>query len=430
MPWTDLLSFGIERGAYMADFIYNDFSSESGEGLDSTTFDNNSKRVSKSNIMLVIVSGFFALMLILMLVFGIIIVDKLSTPGSGKNVDSLIFTSPSVDDQNGAMNGNDMSVDLGNSANTSKEYSSYSEVIYAVKDSVVEIKTEFVVNSVTVSASAGSGVIIGKYKLDGIDAGYYVVTNAHVIQDDNGNTSNKITIRTTDGKEYAVKTVRGTDSYGDIAVLMVETGDKLFGAKFGDSNAIVLGQEVIAIGNPLGELGGTVTNGIISALDREIEIDGNYFNLLQTNAAINSGNSGGGLFNMKGELIGIVNAKSSGLGVEGIGFAIPSNDARIIVEDIIEFGYNKSSPFLGITVSEVSSGFSSYVYVHDLTKGFNDTSLQVQDIILQLNGVDISSLNDFRSVLSRTKPGDTIHASIKRGNEYLNVDIIVYERVS
>jgi serine protease Do len=426
------LSFGIERGAYMADFIYNDFSSESGEGLDSTTFDNNSKRVSKSNIMLIIVSGFFALMLILMLVFGIIIVDRLSTPGSGKNVDSLIFTSPGVDDSNGPSGDNSSGNNVGSDSttNTNKEYSSYSEVIYAVKDSVVEIKTEFVVNSVTVSASAGSGVIIGKYKLDGIDAGYYVVTNAHVIQDDNGKTSNKITIRTTDGKEYAVKTVRGTDSYGDIAVLMVETGDKLFGAKFGDSNAIVLGQEVIAIGNPLGELGGTVTNGIISALDREIEIDGNYFNLLQTNAAINSGNSGGGLFNMKGELIGIVNAKSSGLGVEGIGFAIPSNDARIIVEDIIEFGYNKSSPFLGITVSEVSSGFSSYVYVHDLTKGFNDTSLQVQDIILQLNGVDISSLNDFRSVLSRTKPGDTIHASIKRGNEYLNVDIIVYERVS
>ena len=168
----------------------------------------------------------------------------------------------------------------------------------------------------------------------------------------------------------------------------------------------------------------------ISALDREIEIDGNYFNLLQTNAAINSGNSGGGLFNMRGELIGIVNAKSSGLGVEGIGFAIPSNDARIIVEDIIEFGYAKGRPFIGVTASIVTDRFSSYVYVHDLTEGYNDNNLQIQDIILTMNGVDIADLDDFRSVVSRTKPGDTINAYVKRGSEYINVSIMVYERVS
>ena len=419
----------------MSDFIYNNFSNEPDDDkndwseLDSSY--TKKKSFSSSNAALIIVSAFFILMIILMSVFGVVILNKLSSGSAFKdptNVDSLIFSSPSSDTTPGS-SGGETSSDASSGADAGKEYGSYSEVIYKVKDSVVEIKTEFVVNSVTTIASAGSGVIIGSYKLNGVDAGYYIVTNAHVIEDENGNVSNKITVTTTDGKNYPVAAVRGSDSYGDIAVLMVQTTDKLTGAKFGDSNAIALGQEVIAIGNPFGELGGSVSNGIISALDREIEIDGNYFNLLQTNAAINKGNSGGGLFNMRGELIGIVNAKSSGLGVEGIGFAIPSNDARIIVEDIIEFGYAKGRPFIGVTPSILKGKFSSYVYVHDLTEGYNDNNLQIQDIILTMNGVDIAELDDFRSVVLRTKPGDTINAYVKRGSEYINVSIMVYERV-
>ncbi|MBQ2809588.1 MAG: trypsin-like peptidase domain-containing protein [Clostridia bacterium] len=412
----------------MADFIYNDFSPEPSNEDEHSSSDSASTRASgkgRNNLIIAIVCIFFVLILLLMSIFGIIIVGKLSSNGSGKtqNVDSLIFGTPTTQTPS-----TPSTTPSTPSTDASTEYKTYSEVIYKVKDSVVEINTSFVVNSITVSSSAGSGVIIGSFKIEGVDAGYYVVTNAHVIEDGNGNVSNKIVVTTTDGKKYPVKAVRGSDSYGDIAVLMIETTDKLTGASFGNSNELVIGQEVIAIGNPLGELGGTATNGIISALDREIEIDGNYFNLLQTNAAINSGNSGGGLFDMKGKLIGIVNAKSSGLGVEGIGFAIPSNDAKAIVNDIVEFGYVKGRPFIGVTAGIISDRLSSYVYVHDLAKGYNDNILQVQDIIITMNGVDISSLEDFRSVVSRTKPKDTIEAYIRRGNEYLTVTIMVHEK--
>lgn len=411
----------------MADYIYNEFPNEPEDN--ENFFDDKPKRSAdeiahrRNNTLLIVVSAFFATLLILFVLLGTIVINKIDGKLSGKSsVDSLIFSSPSEQTPSFTPPSEEASTPQGG------EFESISEVVYSVKDSVVEIKTTF--NSK--SASAGSGVIIGSYKLDGVNAGYYVVTNAHVIQDDNGNTSSNIVIKTTDGKEYAVSSVRGIDSYGDIAVLMINTKDSLTGARFGNSNSLVLGQEVIAIGNPLGELGGSISNGIISALDREIEIDGNVYNLLQTTAAINAGNSGGGLFNMKGELIGIVNAKSAGLGIEGIGFAIPSNDAKAIVEDIIEFGYAKGRPFLGITVSTISDTLSlnSYVYVHDLTKGYNDNNLQVQDIILSMNGVDVHTLNDFRAVLSKTKPGDTISAEIKRGNEYITVNIAVYEKLS
>ena len=411
----------------MADYIYNEFPNEPEDN--ENFFDDKPKRSAdeiahrRNNTLLIVVSAFFATLLILFVLLGTIVINKIDGKLSGKSsVDSLIFSSPSEQTPSFTPPSEEASTPQGG------EFESISEVVYSVKDSVVEIKTTF--NSK--SASAGSGVIIGSYKLDGVNAGYYVVTNAHVIQDDNGNTSSNIVIKTTDGKEYAVSSVRGIDSYGDIAVLMINTKDSLTGARFGNSSSLVLGQEVIAIGNPLGELGGSISNGIISALDREIEIDGNVYNLLQTNAAINAGNSGGGLFNMKGELIGIVNAKSAGLGIEGIGFAIPSNDAKAIVEDIIEFGYAKGRPFLGITVSTISDTLSlnSYVYVHDLTKGYNDNNLQVQDIILSMNGVDVHTLNDFRAVLSKTKPGDTISAEIKRGNEYITVNIAVYEKLS
>lgn len=417
----------------MAEFIYNDFSQEP-NGEDNGSGSNNSynrfENRKRNNLIVAIVCVFFVLILLLMSIFGIIIVNKLSSSNGGdaQNVDSLIFGTPIT--QGNPTNAPQTPSSEDKSESSSSTGLSYTDVIYKVKDSVVEIHTSFIINSIPVSASAGSGVIIGSYKIGGADAGYYVVTNAHVIEDSNGNTSESIVVTTTDGKKYPVKAVRGSDSYGDIAVLMIETKDKLTGASFGDSNSLVMGQEVIAIGNPLGSLGGTATNGIISALDREIEIDGNYFNLLQTNAAINSGNSGGGLFDMKGKLIGIINAKSSGLGVEGIGFAIPSNDARAIVDDIVEFGYVKGRPYIGVTASIINDRFSSYVYVHDLDSGYNDSVLQVQDIIISMNGTDISSLEDFRSVISRSKPKDTIEAYIRRGTEYLTVTIVVHEKTN
>ena len=142
------------------------------------------------------------------------------------------------------------------------------------------------------------------------------------------------------------------------------------------------------MGNPLGELGGTVTTGIVSASDREIKIDDTKMTLIQTDAAVNPGNSGGGMFNYKGELVGIINAKSSGSGIEGLGFAIPANDAQNVVEQLLEYGYVKGKIYLGLSLYEASTGgwmstdSSGVLFVYSCEKGYNDDVLKYGDQIL------------------------------------------------
>ncbi|WP_243154785.1 S1C family serine protease [Clostridium thermarum] len=189
-----------------------------------------------------------------------------------------------------------------------------------------------------ISEGAGSGVIVSK---DG-----YIVTNNHVIDG-----ASKITVKTTDKKSYTAKLI-GKDVKTDLAVLKIEDSD-LTTAVYGDSSKLVVGELAVAIGNPLGELGGTVTEGIISALNRDVVIDGQTMNLLQTSAAINPGNSGGGLFNEYGELIGIVNAKSSGSGIEGLGFAIRINTVIDIVDSIIDYGYVQGRIDTGLNLIDI-----------------------------------------------------------------------------
>ncbi|MCL2013389.1 MAG: trypsin-like peptidase domain-containing protein [Oscillospiraceae bacterium] len=209
-----------------------------------------------------------------------------------------------------------------------REKMSVEDVIAGVQSSVVEITTEVVVNDIWmrqfVSGGAGSGVIISE---DG-----YIVTNSHVIKD-----ARLIKVRLSDEREYSAELI-GADPNNDLALIKIEA-ENLHPAVFGKSSGLLVGQTAIAIGNPLGELGGTVTSGIISALDREITIDGQTMSLLQTDTAINPGNSGGGLFNLYGELIGIVNAKSSGFEIEGLGFAIPIDAAKIVIDQIINNGF-------------------------------------------------------------------------------------------
>ena len=210
---------------------------------------------------------------------------------------------------------------------------SYAEAAAIVKDSVVEINTEYTVRNSRfryAAGGAGSGVILSE---DG-----YIITNAHVIMDENmRNPADTITVRLTDGTEYRAAIVN-YDAYEDIALLKIEA-DGLTPVHIGDSDELVVGEEVLVVGNPLGELGGSVTNGIISATEREIEVEDTAMTLLQTNAAVNPGNSGGGMFNLKGELVGIVNAKSSGSGIEGIGFAIPANHAVSVAEKLMDSDY-------------------------------------------------------------------------------------------
>lgn len=225
------------------------------------------------------------------------------------------------------------------------QVSDVSDIVEKCKDSVVEITTESVSsgNSIFgqyVSQGAGSGVIISK---DG-----YIVTNNHVVS---GATSLKVT--TTDGTEYDASVV-GKDSQTDLAVIKVDANN-LQAATLGDSDILQVGDPAIAIGNPLGELGGTVTTGIISATDRQITIDDETMTLLQTDAAINPGNSGGGLFNADGNLIGIVNAKESSTGIEGLGFAIPITPAQDIITELMQNGSVTSRPALNVSLYDYTS---------------------------------------------------------------------------
>ncbi len=308
----------------------------------------------------------------------------------------------------------------------------YTDVATAVKDSVVEITTEFQVTGFFqyVSEGAGSGVIISE---DG-----YVITNNHVISDTStGGVADSITVRLTNGNEYKAKVI-GKDADSDIAVIKITPDEKLTYAVFGDSDKLTVGEEVLAVGNPLGELGGTVTNGIISALDREISVDGTTMNLLQTNAAINPGNSGGGLFNMKGELIGVVNAKSSGSGIEGLGFAIPSNDAYDVATQLMENGYVTGKVYLGVSFSDIDDPYTAYryfksqatgVYVVDLVEGYNDDALKVGDRIVAVDGNEITSFSQIKDMLKEKNVGDMLEFAVYRSGKLTQVDVKCYEYV-
>lgn len=299
---------------------------------------------------------------------------------------------------------------------------SYADVVALVKNSVVEITTNYVVSgtmfSQYVSSGAGSGVIFAQEDKVG-----YIVTNNHVVED-----ATSIKVRLADGTELDA-TLIGTDAATDLAVLVVNTDLRLTTAVLGDSDSLIVGQEVLAIGNPLGQLGGTVTNGIVSALEREVTIDGENMTLMQTNAAVNPGNSGGGLFNMRGELIGVVNAKSSGDDVEGLGFAIPANTVYEIISQLIEHGYVRGRPALGITVNMMRQQYFmqyiTYIYVTDPGK----TQLQVNDILYAIEGKEIVSSEDITAAISGKTVGDKVEIVVLRNNKEVKVEVELIEYV-
>ena len=286
--------------------------------------------------------------------------------------------------------------------------------------SVVEIKTESVSTnsffSNAISSGAGSGVILSE---DG-----YIVTNHHVIEG-----ANKVTVTTREGKVFDAKLI-GTDQSSDLAIIKVEATD-LPVAIQGHSSSLEVGDAAIAIGNPLGELGGTVTNGIISALDREVTIDNQTMHLLQTNAAINPGNSGGGLFNAKGELIGIVNAKSSGENIEGLGFAIPIDRAKPIIENLISNGYVKDRATLGVSLQTRQNLFddTESVYISGLLKGgaAELSGLKVGDQIVKVNDTEITSASQLKEVITSYKAGDKVTILILRGYETKEIEVTLQE---
>lgn len=305
----------------------------------------------------------------------------------------------------------------------SQDSSTIKSVVDQCANSVVEIQTESVTNGSNpfqqyVSSGAGSGVILTQ---DG-----YIVTNHHVIED-----ANSITVRTRSGDEYNASLV-GSDEQSDLAVLKIDaTG--LTPAVLGDSTTLEVGDLAIAIGNPLGELGGSVTSGIISALDREMTIDGQTMTLLQTDAAVNPGNSGGGLFNANGDLIGIVNAKSSGENVEGIGFAIPISTATDIIDELIANGEVTSRPTLGVSLYNVEDEMtasqlgvdSTGVYIVQIVDGgaADNAGLRSGDRIVRVDGSEVSSASDVRAALNKHKIGESISITVERNGQTQDFDV-------
>lgn len=295
------------------------------------------------------------------------------------------------------------------------------------QNSVVEIRTESVSNSLFlrqfVTEGAGSGVIISE---DG-----YIVTNNHVIED-----ARSILVALHDGTTYEAQLI-ATDSKMDIGVIKIEASG-LTPAILGDSDSLSVGEPVVAVGNPLGQLGGTVTNGIVSALDREIILNNEHRNLLQTNAAINPGNSGGGLFNADGELIGIVVAKSSGEDVEGLGFAIPINDAKPIIEDLIAQGYVGGRVSLGITALDLTTpqlaaqyGFkTSGVYVQSVIENSSAANggLQPGDCFVSINDTAIEAISDITSILNESSVGDQLEITVKRDGKIVELTLTLQEK--
>lgn len=286
------------------------------------------------------------------------------------------------------------------------------EVVQAVGNSVVEISTSSVKTDMFygqyVTSGAGSGVIITQSDVAG-----YLLTNHHVIAD-----AEEIVVRLTNREEYVAEVINSTATL-DLALLRIEKkGDEKFTvANIGDSSKLIVGQEVIAIGNPLGSLGGTVTDGIISALDRNVSIDGISMTLLQHNAAINPGNSGGALFDMSGNLVGIVNAKTADTGIEGLGFAIPVNIAFDYFKGVI----NASS--IGATVDYGYNSKRIYgVYVLSVTEA---SQFKVNDRIVKIEDTEINTLNDYYATVDLYKKGDTVKVTVVRKNMEVELEIIM-----
>lgn len=274
--------------------------------------------------------------------------------------------------------------------------------------------------------SAGTGVIVS-------DAGY-LVTNYHVVRQ-----AQSIDVKLTDERELTASLV-GEDPVSDLAVLYI-AADGLTPAQFGDSDTLRVGDSVVAIGDPLGvELRGTMTDGIVSAISRDVQVDGRTMNLIQTNAALNSGNSGGPLINSMGQVIGIntmkIGAFADSSGVEGLGFAIPSATVQEIVNQLLTQGYVSGRPWLGIEGESFSTFYQRFyriprgVYITSVQSGSpaGTAGLQSGDIIVSVDGTAVSDMEDLDSMLYAHIPGDTMTLTIYRSGRQGDVTVTLTEK--
>ena len=271
------------------------------------------------------------------------------------------------------------------------------------------------------TASSGSGFIL---TTDG-----YIVTNHHVIAD-----ADSVKVTLYNGDTYDATVVGGDEDY-DIAVLKIDAED-LQPVTLGDSSKLNVGDRVLAIGNPLGELTFSMSGGMVSSVNRTINVDGTPFNMIQTDASINPGNSGGPLFNSYGEVVGIVSAKYSSYSnesVEGLGFAIPINDVWSMIEDIMTNGYVTNKPYLGATVGTMTEQMAAQ-YRYDITSGVfiysveeggaaDKAGLRMGDVITKVGDTEVNTMEDLNAAKKQYSAGDTVTMTIDRQGETLTVEI-------
>ena len=308
-----------------------------------------------------------------------------------------------------------------------------------VKPSIVGISVEYSVSSIfnrgsSTAKAEGSGVIISS---DG-----YILTNNHVVNSTSSSSSsyyeiekaNKVTVKLfNDDTEYEAKII-GTDSQTDLAVIKIDKTD-LTAATLGDSSTVQVGEFCMAVGNSLG-LGDTVTCGIVSAVNREVtDSDNNTYTAIQTDAAINSGNSGGALVNSKGEVIGINTLKIAGTGVEGVGFAIPINSTKTIYEQLIQ--YNKvKRPYIGIggiNLDEATAKVNNLVVgvyvktIEDFSAG-EKAGIKIGDVITEADGTKITTMDELNEIKNKKNIGDTIKLKVYRDGKYKDVTVTLQEQ--
>ncbi|MCI5668203.1 MAG: trypsin-like peptidase domain-containing protein [Oscillospiraceae bacterium] len=302
--------------------------------------------------------------------------------------------------------------------NSDGTYAYTRDLVKAVKDSIVYIEVYVTYRGQETLYGAGSGIVISQ---DG-----YIITNAHVAENDSYPVSKlEVNVNTTDpetgdvvSNKYVAELL-GSDTDTDLAVLKIDaTG--LTAAKLGNSDELSLGDDVVVIGNPLG-LETSVSKGVVSGLDRQV-YDDNSISAIQTDTAINSGNSGGGMFNMYGEVVGVVNMKLINDNAENLGFAITINDAKAVISDLITKGYVSGRPILGITCIQVSDylgaiqGMTPGLLVTDIdqTLAIADSELVVGDTITAINGTEVRSVDEVSEVIKDMKPGDTVTVTVVR----------------
>ncbi len=329
----------------------------------------------------------------------------------------------------------DPEASLNRGESESSIYGSAGEDVFAVSQVVRKVQDAVVVIDVTVSNTsyfgtptvshgAGSGVIISE---DG-----YILTCNHVVE---GASSVKVTLNNDDSYDAVLV---GSDAASDLAVLKISPKEALTYVEQGWSSTLVAGETVVAIGNPLGTLGGTVTTGIISATERNIAMeDGSMMTLIQTDTAINSGNSGGGLFNLAGELIGIVNAKYSASGVEGLAFAIPIDSAYVVQVDLMKYGYVRGVVDHGLTVLDITNeNLMQYHYYYGISEigvyvveSEYASELQNSDRIISINGTKVTTEAELKAVIAECKVGDEITIVADRKGQTVTCKLTLQEYV-